>query len=125
MIGPQVFRASDAPRYIRGLIVVASMLALVFVLCLCWLIHGYFCMAPVGNVDHRFYSHKAVVGFPVCVCCGWRGRVAGGVGGGWMTEVAPNFRRAREFDRRGRRSTVAAALSTKSCLWGETCYIVR
>jgi hypothetical protein len=39
MIGPQVFRASDAPRYIRGLIVVASMLALVFVLCLCWLMY--------------------------------------------------------------------------------------
>ncbi|GAC96617.1 allantoate transporter [Pseudozyma hubeiensis SY62] len=39
MIGPQVFRASDAPRYIRGLIVVASMLALVFVLCICWLIY--------------------------------------------------------------------------------------
>ncbi|SPO19697.1 probable DAL5 - Allantoate and ureidosuccinate permease [Ustilago trichophora] len=39
MIGPQVFRASDAPRYIRGLIVVASMLALVFVLCVCWLLY--------------------------------------------------------------------------------------
>ena len=81
-------------------------------------------MAPVGNVDHRFYSHRTVVGFSVCVCCGWRGRVAGGVGGGWVTEVTPNFRRAREFDRRGRRSTVAAALSTKSCLWGVACYIL-
>lgn len=39
MIGPQVFRASDAPRYLRGLIVVASMLALVFVLCICWLLY--------------------------------------------------------------------------------------
>lgn len=39
MIGPQVFRASDAPRYIHGLIVVASMLALVFVLCICWLLY--------------------------------------------------------------------------------------
>lgn len=39
MIGPQVFRASDAPRYIRGLIVVASMLALVFVLCISWLLY--------------------------------------------------------------------------------------
>ncbi|TKY90078.1 hypothetical protein EX895_000076 [Sporisorium graminicola] len=39
MIGPQVFRASDAPRYIHGLIVVASMLALVFVLCVSWLLY--------------------------------------------------------------------------------------
>lgn len=39
MIGPQVFRASDAPRYIRGLIVVAAMLALVFILCISWLLY--------------------------------------------------------------------------------------
>ena len=39
MIGPQVFRASDAPRYIRGLIVVAIMLGLVFVLCVSWLLY--------------------------------------------------------------------------------------
>lgn len=39
MIGPQVFRAKDAPRYTHGLIVTASMLALVFVLCLGWLLY--------------------------------------------------------------------------------------
>ncbi|KAN0066316.1 hypothetical protein ACQY0O_000410 [Thecaphora frezii] len=39
MIGSQVFRAQDAPRYTMGLVVTASMLALVFVLCLAWL--GY------------------------------------------------------------------------------------
>ncbi len=73
-------------------------------------------MAPGGNVNHRCYGHKAVVGFAVCT--GWRGRVARRVGGGCVTEVAPNFRRAREFDRRRRRSTFAAALSTRLCLCG-------
>ncbi|EPQ31742.1 uncharacterized protein PFL1_01074 [Pseudozyma flocculosa PF-1] len=37
MIGPQVFRSNDAPLYRTGLVVTASMLALVFVLCLAWL----------------------------------------------------------------------------------------
>lgn len=39
MIGPQVFRASDAPRYIRGLIATAAMFALTFILCIVWLLY--------------------------------------------------------------------------------------